>query len=63
MHIVHIITGLHNGGESVLHRLTTNDKYHRHTVFSLTSGGKYLPLFSSSAHEFLPLTLKVHDSL
>lgn len=45
MKIVHIITGLNNGGaEGVLYRLVTNDKSNEHIVISLMDGGEYGPL-------------------
>lgn len=41
-HIVHIITGLNEGGaETVLFRLCLNDCSNRHSVISLTGYGKY----------------------
>lgn len=45
MKIVHIITGLNNGGaEGVLYRLVTNDKNNEHVVISMMDAGKYGPL-------------------
>lgn len=45
MKIVHIITGLNNGGaEGVLYRLVTNDKKNEHIVISMMDAGKYGPL-------------------
>lgn len=45
MKIVHIITGLNNGGaEGVLYRLVTNDKENEHIVISMMDAGKYGPL-------------------
>ena len=42
MKILHIITGLGNGGaESVLYRLCSNDITNKHIVISLTTSGKY----------------------
>lgn len=46
MHIVHIITGLNNGGtEAVLCRLVSEDVHrgNQHTVISLTDRGMYAP--------------------
>lgn len=49
MRIVHIITGLGNGGaEGVLYRLVTNDKKNEHIVISLMDSGKYGPLLDRS---------------
>ncbi|MCO8109089.1 glycosyltransferase [Acinetobacter indicus] len=45
MKIVHIITGLNNGGaEGVLYRLVINDKENEHIVVSMMDAGKYGPL-------------------
>lgn len=42
MKVVHIITGLNNGGaEGVLYRLVTHDKKNEHVVISLMDKGKY----------------------
>jgi len=42
MNVLHIITGLNNGGaEAVLFRLVTSDKNHTHQVISLTDSGVY----------------------
>lgn len=50
MHIIHIITGLADGGaEAVLYRLVTSDTSGaRHTVVSLGYDGKYGPMLQSS---------------
>lgn len=45
MKILHIITGLNNGGaEGVLYRLVTHDESNEHIVISLMDEGKYGPL-------------------
>lgn len=45
MKVLHIITGLGNGGaEGVLYRLVTHDKNNEHIVISLMDEGKYGPL-------------------
>lgn len=42
MKIIHIITGLEDGGaEGVLYRLVTNDEENKHVVISLMDEGKY----------------------
>jgi glycosyltransferase involved in cell wall biosynthesis len=49
LNIVHIITGLNDGGaEAVLYRLCTHDKQNRHTVISLMDSGKYGALLEAS---------------
>ena len=42
MKIVHIITGLNDGGaEGVLYRLCKNDSKYKHSVISMMDEGKY----------------------
>ncbi len=49
MHILHIITGLADGGaEAVLYRLCTHNQDNHHTVISLIDEGKYGPLLSQA---------------
>lgn len=48
MVVIHIITGLGNGGaEGVLYRLVKYDQTHEHIVVSLKSSGKYLELLEN----------------
>lgn len=49
MKVVHIITGLNNGGaEGVLYRLVTHDQENEHIVISMMDAGKYGPLLEEN---------------
>ena len=49
MRVLHIITGLNDGGaEGVLYRLITHDQENEHGVVSLTGAGKYGPLLRAA---------------
>ena len=49
MNILHLITGLSDGGaEAVLYRLCTHDAENRHVVVSMMDEGKYGPLLRAA---------------
>ena len=59
MKIVHIITGLNNGGaEGVLYRICKNNFNNEHIVISLLNEGKYGPLLTKSNIKAYYLNIK-----
>jgi glycosyltransferase involved in cell wall biosynthesis len=62
--IVHVITGLANGGaEGVLYRLCKYDNNHVHVVISLTDEGKYASLLEKEGVQVHCLNLQLGISL
>lgn len=58
MKVVHIITGLNNGGaEGVLYRLVTHDQENEHIVISMMDAGKYGPLLLNKGFELYCLNI------
>lgn len=59
MKVLHIITGLNDGGaEGVLYRLCTNDNRYEHVVISLLGMGKYGPMLQKQGILVYCLDLK-----
>lgn len=59
MKIIHIITGLDNGGaEAVLYRLCLSDKLSNHVVISLMDEGKYGSLLKDNFNKVYCLNMK-----
>lgn len=64
MKIVHVITGLNNGGaEGVLYRLVTHDKDNEHIVVSMMDGGKYGPLLKNAGIKVYCLNMESGKAL
>lgn len=58
MRVVHIITGLDNGGaEAVLYRLVTHDTSNESTVISLMNEGKYGPMLKDHGIQVICIDL------
>lgn len=61
MRVVHIITGLSDGGaEGVLFRLCTHDSLDEHLVISLSDEGKYGPLLRAKGILVYPLHMRTN---
>lgn len=59
MKVVHIITGLNNGGaEGVLYRLVTHDEENEHIIISMMDLGKYGPLLLERGLDVYCLNMK-----
>ncbi|BBI68848.1 hypothetical protein PKHYL_30390 [Psychrobacter sp. KH172YL61] len=59
MKVVHIITGLNNGGaEGVLYRLITHDEENEHIIISMMDLGKYGPLLLERGLDVYCLNMK-----
>ena len=62
--IIHIITGLNNGGtEATLFQLCNLSQHYKHIVISLTNEGKYGPLFLKNKIEVECLNINSLTSL
>ena len=52
MKVLHVVTGLNNGGaEGVLYRLCKHEDRHQHVIISMMDEGKYGPLLKDSGIE------------
>lgn len=64
MRILHIITGLGNGGaENTLYKVCKYDSKNRHVVISITSKGKYFYMLKNIGIEVYCLNLKFYSFL
>tara|TARA_B100001057_G_scaffold449247_1_gene490270 strand:- start:47 stop:1165 length:1119 start_codon:yes stop_codon:yes gene_type:complete len=64
MKIIHIITGLKNGGaENLLYKICRNDCLNNHVVISITSGGKYFLLLRKIGIKVYSLDMKFYSLL
>ena len=62
MKILHIITGLGDGGaEHTLYKICKYDKNNEHVVISFKSNGKYLYLLKKLGIEVYCLNLKIYS--
>ena len=62
MRIVHIITGLQDGGaENILYKICKHDHLNNHTVISIISGGKYFLLLKKMGIKVYCLNMKFYS--
>jgi len=62
MKIVHIITGLNDGGaEEILYKICLHDKLNNHIVISVVSGGKYVSLLKKLGVKVYCLNMKFYS--
>lgn len=64
MKIVHVITGLKNGGaENILYKICQHDQFNNHIVVSITSGGKYFLLLKKIGIKVYCMNMKFYSIL
>ena len=64
MKIVHVITGLKNGGaENILYKICQHDQLNNHIVISITSGGKYFLLLKKIGIKVYCMNMKFYSIL
>ena len=62
MKIVHIITGLEDGGaENILYKICKHDRFNNHIVISLISGGKYFLLLKKLGIKVYCINMKFYS--
>lgn len=64
MKIVHIITGLKDGGaENILYKICQYDHFNNHIVISIISGGKYFSLLKTMGIKVYCMNMKIYSIL
>jgi glycosyltransferase involved in cell wall biosynthesis len=64
MKIVHIITGLNDGGaENILYKICHHDNFNNHIVISIVSGGKYFSLLKKIGIKVYCMDMKFYSLL